>query len=84
MISEVFGNLTMQRKFYGSEKYPVTHFPFHFIIGSDYCTARKLHERITEWLENIPEHGVANWIVCEALLFFKCDNIFFINTNKYS
>lgn len=52
-------------KYYGSEKYPIAHFPFNFMLAAanDYFTSKKLHENIIEWLKNMPEHGVANWVV---------------------
>lgn len=58
-------------KYYGSEKYPIVHFPFNFkfVDKSDYFTSRKLHEEITEWFKNMPKHGVANWVVSDGAPF---------------
>lgn len=70
MVGEVNNmNLTMKMKYYGSEKYPIVHFPFNFefVVANDYFTSIELHEKITGWLENMPKHGVANWVVSEAL-----------------
>lgn len=73
MVAEAYADFEATMKYYGSEKYPVTHFPFNFVfaVANDYFTSKELHEKITEWLKHMPKHGAANWVVSKIL---PCSN----------
>lgn len=68
MVTEGYSNTTTLMEYYGSQKYPVVHFPFNFAFAviEDYFTSKTLHGKITEWLNNMPKHGVANWVVSDS------------------
>ncbi|XP_065219305.1 alpha-glucosidase-like [Planococcus citri] len=50
-------------QYYGSEKYRIVHFPFNYMLtySSNYETAHYYRNVIDDYLNCLPEGGIANW-----------------------
>ncbi|KAL6954689.1 hypothetical protein U1Q18_042189 [Sarracenia purpurea var. burkii] len=62
--TEAYTDMKHTMDYYGSEEYPVMHFPFNFMfVGLDsFLNANSYNERILHWLKNMPKGATPNWV----------------------
>lgn len=65
-MTEAYTNLTNTFKYYHYGSQIPFNFEFIMQIDSD-STATNFKEVIDLWLDNMPSHGVANWVVSTFL-----------------
>lgn len=65
IIAEVYANLNGTLAYYGTPDYPIVHFPFNtnLVKFENVAPAKMYDHMISDWLENMPEGAVANWMV---------------------
>lgn len=56
-------------KLYGTEAYPVAHYPYIFMLEyiRSALNAPELDSRIQSWLKKLPKHSVSCWMVGEIV-----------------
>lgn len=86
MAESYASTIAVLMKYYGSEKYPVAHYPFNFmfVIANEYYTSKELHGNITEWFKNMPAHGVANWVVSKVDFPFLAEKLLVTNVTSHN
>lgn len=76
VIVEAYTSLNLTMKYYGTDNYKITHFPFNFafVLLDSYPTPKEFDSIIKSWLDNMPQGGVANWVVIKDFLFNFMNN----------
>lgn len=65
LCTEAYTSLDMLLKYFGNSTYKSAHFPFYFgFVDFNYQqNAADLNEKIHQFMDEMPKHGVANWVV---------------------
>ncbi|CAH0775248.1 unnamed protein product [Bemisia tabaci] len=65
LCTEAYTSLDMLLKYFGNSTYKSAHFPFYFgFVEFNYQqNAADLNEKIHQFMDEMPKHGVANWVV---------------------
>lgn len=70
MMTEIWGSIEEATQYYGNSTHNGSHIPFNFDftgITDYYSTARDYSNAINRWMKYMPEHQIANWVVCKRV-----------------
>ena len=66
MMTEAYATIENQVRWYGNETHKGAHMPFNFALIAQLdvnSTAENFKDAVDLWLNAMPEHGRANWVL---------------------